>query len=197
MELQPWTYDEDELVADLGIFRVRRLRGRSSLTRHTSSITRVESSPWVNVVPLTDAGEVVLIRQFRHGTCEFTLEVPGGLVDPGEDPAAAAARELLEETGYAGSAPDLLGSVTPNPAFLDNRCYTYLISDCRPVADPSPEEGEEIEIQIHPLGAVPELIATGRIDHSLVINAFWWYFGPDPARVTAAPAPRRGESEES
>jgi 8-oxo-dGTP pyrophosphatase MutT (NUDIX family) len=183
MELQPWTYDDDQLVADMGIFTVRRLRARSGLTGRTGPITRVESSPWVNVVPLTGEGEVVLVRQFRHGTREFTLEVPGGLVDPGEDPGTAAARELLEETGYAGSEPRPLGRVTPNPAFLNNHCHTYLIEECRRVAEPTPETGEEIEIVLHPLADIPGLIASGEIDHSLVINAFWWYFGPDPDRL--------------
>ena len=182
MELQPWTYEDDQLVADMNIFTVRRLRGRSGLTGRTGPITRVESSAWVNVVPLTGEGEVVLVRQFRHGTREFTLEVPGGLVESDEDPGVAAVRELLEETGHAGSPPHLLGRVTPNPAFLNNHCYTYLIEECRRVAEPSPEIGEEIEIVLRPLADIPGLIASGEIDHSLVINAFWWFFGPDPAR---------------
>ncbi len=182
MDLQPWTYDHDELVADLRIFRVRRLRGRSGLTGRTAPITLVESSEWVNVIPLTEKGEVVLVRQFRHGIRDFTLEVPGGLVDPGEDAAAAAERELLEETGFAGSEPAVIGRVTPNPAFLTNRCSTCLIRDCRRVAEPRPEEGEEIEVIVRPIADIPDLIAAGAIDHSLVINAFWWYFGPAPDR---------------
>jgi 8-oxo-dGTP pyrophosphatase MutT (NUDIX family) len=63
-----------------------------------------------------------MIKQYRHGSKEVTLEIPGGLVDE-NDPREAAQRELLEETGYAGDRVELLGFVNPNPAIFNNRCH--------------------------------------------------------------------------
>ena len=84
---------------------------------------------WVNVIPFTEDGQVILIRQYRAGTHEVTLEIPGGMIDAGEDPADAAARELAEETGYVAGSLEPLGVVQPNPAIQDNRCYTFLARD--------------------------------------------------------------------
>jgi 8-oxo-dGTP pyrophosphatase MutT (NUDIX family) len=163
-----------ETVADMGIFEVHRIITESPRTGVDRRIARVVTRDWVNIVPLTPEGEVVLVRQWRHGTREFTLEIPGGLVDPGESPAEAGAREVREETGYAGDAPIELGVVTPNPAFLDNRCHTYLIENCVAVGEMEMDDGEDIEVIRVPLAEIGEYIATGKIDHALVICGFWW-----------------------
>ncbi|MCU0586279.1 MAG: NUDIX hydrolase [Desulfobacterales bacterium] len=84
------------------------------------------------MIPLTPGREVVLIRQYRHGTREVTLEIPGGILEAGDTPSAAARRELGEETGYAAAEMISLGCVHPNPAFLENRCHTFLARNARP-----------------------------------------------------------------
>jgi 8-oxo-dGTP pyrophosphatase MutT (NUDIX family) len=174
MTLKPWPHEDREFVADMGIFQVHRLRARSPRTGHFRSISVLDSEDWVNVIALTPAEEVVLVRQFRHGTREFTLEIPGGIVDKGETPAQAAVRELQEESGYAGDEPVPLGVVTPNPAFLNNHCHTCLIENCRRTAEPELDRGEDLEALTRPLRAIPEIIASGTIHHALVICAFWW-----------------------
>lgn len=173
---KPWRRLRSELVHDAGIFRLRR-----DAYEHEGRPTRpfyvLESNPWVNVVPLTPAGEVVLVRQYRHGIEEPTLEVPGGLVDPpDEDPAAAAARELLEETGYAGAAPELLAVVSSNPAILDNRTHCFLVRDARPVGAPHPDPHEDVTVEIVPLERVREMVLTGGIHHSLSACALMFFF---------------------
>jgi 8-oxo-dGTP pyrophosphatase MutT (NUDIX family) len=174
MTLRPWLHEEGELVADMGIFQVNRLRARSPRTGESRSISVLQAGDWVNIVALTPEEQVVLVRQFRHGVREFTLEIPGGMVDRGETPAQAAVRELREESGYAGGEPVLLGVVAPNPAFLNNLCYTYLLENCRRIGEPELDRGEDLEVLTRPLCDIPGIIASGAIDHALVVCAFWW-----------------------
>jgi ADP-ribose pyrophosphatase len=174
MVLKPWHYHHREDVADLRIFRVVRESAISPRTGEAHDFTRVESPGWVNVLPVTTDGQVVLVRQWRHGIKDFTLEIPGGLVDPGESPAAAAVREVREETGYQGDAPVELGVVEANPAFMPTLTHTFLIENCREVAAATPDPGEDLEVVLAPLAEIPSLVARGEIRHSLVVCGFWW-----------------------
>jgi 8-oxo-dGTP pyrophosphatase MutT (NUDIX family) len=141
----------------------------------------------VNIVPLTPAHEVVLVRQWRHGVKGFTLEIPGGLVDPGEQPAATAAREVREETGYAGDPPVELGIVEPNPAFMGNLTHTFLIENCHRIGELQLDAGEDVEVVLEPLARIPRLVAEGGIRHSLVICGFWWLAQRRPDLLRPAP----------
>jgi 8-oxo-dGTP pyrophosphatase MutT (NUDIX family) len=174
MTLRPWVHEGRELVADMKVFRVHRVRSQSPRTGRYFDLSLLEASDWVNVVALTPEKEIVLVRQFRHGTADFTLEIPGGMIDKGETPAQAASRELCEESGYVGDEPVLLGVVTPNPALFNNHCYTYLIENCRHAASMQLDHGEDLEVSIRPLHEIPTIIAAGAINHALVIGAFWW-----------------------
>jgi 8-oxo-dGTP pyrophosphatase MutT (NUDIX family) len=120
-----------------------------------------------------------MIRQYRHGSREVTLEIPGGLVDPGDTPENAAARELLEETGYHAEDVVKLGVSNPNPAIFNNRCYTFVTRNVTKVCDPKPDQTEDIEVVLIPLVDIPELIRKGKIDHAIVISAFYWFFLQD------------------
>jgi len=115
---------------------------------------------------------VVLIEQHRHGTAEVTLEIPGGMVDSGEEPLAAGVRELTEETGYGSARAELIGSVTPNPAMLNNRCHTVLVEDATVQGPCALETHEEIAVRLVPLAEISEWIARGDIHHALVVAAF-------------------------
>ncbi len=133
----------------------------------------LQAPDWVNVIPLLDDGRVLFVRQWRFGLAAPTLEIPGGMVDPGETPATAAARELLEETGYRAGSIELIGEVHPNPAFLSNRCITYVARDLVRVGEPLGDGEEELIVETAPLADVPEMVASGVITHSLVISAFF------------------------
>ena len=174
MTLKPWNHEDKHFVTDMGIFEVHQVRSRSPRTGQLRTFTLLEAGDWVNVIALTPDSNMILVRQFRHGTREFTVEIPGGQVDRAEQPAQAAARELREETGYAGDGPVYLGFVYPNPAFLNNRCHTVLFENCRRVSQPELDHGEDIEVVAMPLAEIPGLVASGQIDHALVICAFWW-----------------------
>jgi 8-oxo-dGTP pyrophosphatase MutT (NUDIX family) len=136
----------------------------------------IESRDWINIIPLSDDHQVVMIKQYRHGSREVTLEIPGGLVDPGDTPKKAAARELLEETGYQAKKWVKIGVVNPNPALFNNRCYTFLAQDIKKISTPTPDQTEDIEVVLIPLGDITGLILKREIDHAMVITAFVWYF---------------------
>ncbi len=131
----------------------------------------IDAPEWVNVVALTPAHELVLVRQFRYGTDDFSLEIPGGVVERGEDPVAAGVRELLEETGYRGDPPRLLGAVHPNPAMQNNRCHLILVTGAKRGAGLEWDEDEEIELLTKPVDEVYELAWSGGITHALVLDA--------------------------
>jgi 8-oxo-dGTP pyrophosphatase MutT (NUDIX family) len=176
--IRPWPVVGEPESHDFGIFRVRRFRARSPRTGDLRPFTVLETADWVNVIALTGDDRLVLVRQYRHGRGDVGLEIPGGVIDPGEDPGAAAARELLEETGYAGATPVRLGVVDPNPAILSNRCHTYRIDGCERVAEPRLDPGEDIAVETMPASEVDAAIADGRITHSLVLCAIaWWRTG--------------------
>ena len=148
---------------------------RSPSLPHTGkrhSFYRIDSADWVNVVPVTPAGEIVMVRQYRHGLRDVTLEIPGGMVDPGETPEQAAARELLEETGYRAERLEALGSVNPNPALFGNRVLhlrgARLRARRRGARTRAPRR--RWSSWCAPI-ALRRLLREGRIDHALVMAA--------------------------
>lgn len=130
---------------------------------------------WVNVIALTPEWDMLLIRQFRYGSNRMEIEIPGGTVNHGEHPVAAGCRELLEETGYAGGRAGIIGRVCPNPAIQRNYCHTVLVEDAVKVAEPSMDDMEDIECFLLPEKEVLQRIATGYIEHGLVLNALMFY----------------------
>lgn len=131
----------------------------------------IDAPDWVNVVALTDRDELLLIEQWRHGVDHTTLEIPGGMVDPGETPLEAARRELLEETGYRATSWAPLGCVEPNPAIQSNRCHTFVALGCARVGTPRFDGNERIHLHPTPYTEVPPMLAGGRITHALVVAA--------------------------
>ena len=177
MNTQPetWKRIESEEVANCRIFKIRRdtCARASGGARHDFFV--IENTDWVNVIPVTKQNEVVLIEQFRHGSQEITLEIPGGMIDSDEDATFAAGRELIEETGYEPREIIFLGKSRPNPATHDNWVYHFLASDCEKVRETAFDSTESIVTTLVPFDEIPNLIAGGRITHALVVTAFYWY----------------------
>lgn len=168
-----WRRIGSEPMADCRVFQVRRDRSVNHLG-HEHDFYCLEAPDWINIVPLTARDEVVMIEQYRHGTEEVTLEIPGGMVDAGENPHRAAARELLEETGYAAREVLLMGRTRPNPAIQNNWIYSFLARDCQHEQEPVFDTTERTVVRLVPLAEVPALIAQGVITHSLVVVGFHW-----------------------
>lgn len=174
--IKPWPKIRTRSTQSYRVFAVRTDTVRSPRTSLEHDFYIIESNDWVNIIPLTDDHRVVMVRQYRHGSTEVTLEIPGGLVDIGDSPEEAAARELLEETGYAAGEWTKIGEVNPNPAIFNNRCHTFVAQNIRKVAEPTPDQTEDIEVVLVPLSEIPEWIRMGKIDHAIVITAFTHYF---------------------
>lgn len=142
----------------------------------TGSFTKIISKDWVSIIPITQQDKFVLIEQYRHGTDDFTIEVPGGLVEKNELPLIAAKRECLEETGYSSNTEAILiGEIEPNPAFMNNRCFTYLWENCTLNDVQNLDEHEEIKVVEYSYDEVINLVRNGKIKHSIVLNALYYY----------------------
>jgi 8-oxo-dGTP pyrophosphatase MutT (NUDIX family) len=130
--------------------------------------TIFEFRSWANVLALTKTGQVVLVRQYRHGVCDVLWEFPGGVVEDGEDPAEGAKRELLEETGYAASHLIQVGKVYPNPALQTNALYCYLALGVERKREQNLDAGEDIEVHLVPLDELLEMAKRGEFPHALM-----------------------------
>jgi 8-oxo-dGTP pyrophosphatase MutT (NUDIX family) len=131
----------------------------------------LSSVDWVNMVALTASGESVMVRQFRFGIGYPTLEIPGGMVDPGEDSLTAARRELAEETGFTGGMWRYLGAVEPNPAIHDHLCHHWLAEGVVRTRAPANTGGERIEVRLMSEEAVKAAVLDGTIRHALALSA--------------------------
>jgi ADP-ribose pyrophosphatase len=173
--INPWKCIRSKANESFRIFSIRTDTTLSPRTGREHDFYIIESNDWINIIPITEDHQVVMVRQYRHGSKTVTLEIPGGLVDSGDTPEQAAIRELLEETGYQASEWKKIGEVNPNPAIFNNRCHTYVAKGLRKVSDPTPDQTEDLEVVLAPLSKIPELIRKGTIDHAMVITAFYCY----------------------
>lgn len=172
--MQAWEHVLSESSHDYRIFTARVDQLRSPRTGHILRRVVLDTPDWINVVARTEDDRYVLVRQVRHGIAAPSLEIPAGMVEPGEDPQRAAAREMLEETGYEGEFR-LLGQVFPNPAFQSNTCFHYFADRCRKVAEPRLDPGEDIQVELWTWDQILEAIRLGNVRHSLMISALFYY----------------------
>ncbi len=175
--LPRWITRDNEVLARTRIFSLEKSRRDEEGTKKSGDFYVLDAADWINVIALTPENQVVLVEQFRHGSEDFELEIVGGLVDNNEAPKDAALRELREETGFVPTGDSeiaLIGKVLPNPAFLNNVCYTYLITKVKQEAEQEFDDNENIVVRLEPLEKIDDLIRTGHITHSLVVAAFMW-----------------------
>jgi ADP-ribose pyrophosphatase len=169
----PWQVSETVEVLNCPVFSVERRKMTEALapgaeTARSGLFYAIRPPDWVNVVAILEHDRVVLIEQWRHGVLHPTIEIPGGVIDPGESPETAAARELAEETGYTAHRWTYLGASEPNPAIQSNRCHTYLAEGCRP-GPTRFDANERIRSFALPFEESLAWVKQGRITHALAI----------------------------
>jgi 8-oxo-dGTP pyrophosphatase MutT (NUDIX family) len=179
-----WTERSRDLVARCGVFDLYRSR-RAAADGREGVFHVLEAPDWVNVVPVVDDPArgpcFLMVRQHRHGADLVTTEFPAGLVEPGEEPRAAAARELEEETGHRATSLVEIGRVAPNPAFMTNWCTTWLARHPVAAAGARPDDTERLELVRVPVAELVARAGTGEYVNSLVLVALAWYLRAAPA----------------
>jgi len=169
----PWRVLGDEFLQDCKVMDVHRATMESPTTGRSHPFYRIESPEWVNVVALTASEELVMVRQYRQGSRSVTLEIPGGMIDPGESPTEAGARELREETGYRAGRLESLGCLSPNPALFANRVHMQVALECEWEGAIDNGETEETAVELLPLERLHTVVREGGIDHALVVAALY------------------------
>ncbi len=175
MKNNKWNEISEKPAGDFRIFNIREVVAESPRTGKQHSFVLLDGSDWINIIAITTEQKLVMVRQYRFGTSRFELEIPGGIIEDGEDPIEAGIRELQEETGYVGKNPKYLGYVDPNPAFQTNKCHTILVEDCLKIKEQNLDPGEDIEVEIISNSDIQHYIDEGTIRHSLVLSAFRLY----------------------
>ena len=171
-KIEIWKRNESKEIADCRVFKVREDYCETIGGTKKAAFFVIENPDWVNIIALTKDEQVVLIEQFRHGVEQTILEIPGGIIDGGEQPLAAAKRELLEETGYSSEKWISLGKSCPNPAIQDNTLYHYLALDAQKNGATKFDEHESVLTKTVAFSEIDNLIGSETITHSLVLAAF-------------------------
>jgi len=138
----------------------------------------------VLMLPITPSYEMILVNQYRFGVKRTSWEIPGGVMDAGEDPVQAGLRELREETGYTSSRARCLGEVRPNPAIQSNTCHIVLAEHCQLTQQTAWDEHEQIVTKAVPIETVYEMVASGEIFHSLALSALLLFY-PEWEKIKA------------
>lgn len=167
-----WRIDGRSPGSDYRIFKTSFVDATHPGTGKEKKFSLIEAVDWVNVIALTPDDDVVLIRQYRAGANAVCLEIPGGMIDEGEDALTAAKRELAEETGYTAKTWRALGSSLPNPAIQGNRLHSFLALDAACTVEQRFDSSEVIALTLAKLSDVRAMLRDGRIDHALVMAAF-------------------------
>jgi ADP-ribose pyrophosphatase len=174
--IRPWQKIGSKPVGDFRIFTVRSDQKVSPRTGAKHDFYIIDCVDWVNVLALTPQRELVMVEQYRHGSNTIELEIPGGIMDASDaSPVETGVRELREETGYEGERARILGNVFANPAIMSNTSHVVLVENCERRHPPQFDSGEDLLTRLVPVDEIPTMVASGKIQHPLVVVALYHF----------------------
>ena len=179
-----WIQESEKALLDSPFMSIHELTCRSSEDSRRLKFYTMRARNWCNIIPVTEDGKVVLVKQYRIGIAQHTIEIPGGVADP-EDPniQATAIREMTEETGYVtlpGARCETLGSSFPNPAIQNNVVTGLIVGPVRKTQNQNLDHGEMIETLEVAISDIPKLVADGTINHALMLDTFFYLIMRQP-----------------
>jgi ADP-ribose pyrophosphatase len=169
-----WKVEASKPLLETAIFSLREEESRGPEGRRGHFIV-MDAPEWAMVVPELEGGRFLMVRQWRHGSAEESLEFPGGVIERGEDCGAGILRELEEETGYRAKQIDYLGWAYPNPAFQRNRCHVFRARGLDLAHGQDLDSNEAIRVEIHGANEVIAGVGTPPLSHALMILALYYW----------------------
>lgn len=173
-----WKELDRRTLLDAYIFSIASSR-RKAADGAEATYFLVDSPDWCNVIApvVRDDGVecFVMARQYRHGSGTLTIEFPGGVVDPGEQPEEAVLRELAEETGYAAESVVMIGRTNPNPAFMSNTAYTFLAQGVHRNGGQALDSNERLDAELVPCDEILRMERPDFHIHAIMVVALHWY----------------------
>lgn len=176
MEIKKWKILDREYLFKRPWLTARRDKVQLPDGRINPEYYVLEYPDWINVIAITKTGMFVMVEQYRHGLQDVFTELVGGVIEPGEDPLAAARRELLEETGFAGGDWELYMVISQNPSTSNNYTYCFIARGVEETARQHLDETEDIAVKLLTKQEVKNMLFNDQIKQALMAAPLWKYF---------------------
>lgn len=136
----------------------------------------LEYPDWINIIAITDEGQIILERQWRQALGVVSLEIPAGVVEEGETPLEAAQRELAEETGYTGGSWTELLTIAPNPGVMNNTCHCFVARGVSHTTSQHLDATEDLDVMLCDEADVFAKLQSGAFLQAMMVAPLWKYF---------------------
>ena len=177
-----WEILSSEYLLESKWINVRKDKVRMPKGVELDDFYILEYPDWINVIAITEEGDFVLERQYRHGTQTVEYEICAGAIEKGEEPIVAAQRELYEETGFGGGEWSLYCVTAPNPAAMTNRNYTFLAKGVKQISSQHLERTEDTDVIVLSRDEVKQILKEGKMMQGIMQAPLWRMFYEEEGR---------------